>query len=66
MATKDKKIQAAIKSAKSKNEVYQILEHFRLPASEERKIVNAWQNVQEMLIRHEQGAYYTPSTQAVA
>lgn len=56
-ATKWDKIQTAIKPAKSIQEVYTILEQFRLTSAEDREIARMWANEQDILKVHEKGAY---------
>lgn len=55
------KIQQAIKQAKTINEVYLILEQFRLTSAEERQIAQMWAREQEMLRAHGKGAFAAPA-----
>lgn len=67
-ATKWDKIQKTIKNANPKTiqEVYTILEQFRLTSAEDREIARMWANEQQILKSHGKGAYASSPVQAVA
>ena len=51
------KIMNAIKPARTIQEVYMILEQFRLTSAEDRQIARMWQAEQQILKAHEKGAF---------
>lgn len=51
------RIMNAIKPAKNIQEVYSILEQFRLTSEEDRQIARMWQDEQNILKSHGKGAY---------
>lgn len=51
------KIQNALKNAQSINQVYEILEQFRLTSSEECQIAQTWAREQAMLKDHGMGVF---------
>lgn len=61
-ATKFERIQKTLKNLNPKTiqEVYQILEQFRLTSAEDREIAGMWQREQNILKVHEKGVYSTP------